>query len=342
MVSSLRSLTTTPEQFGAAWDVSIANVAGQQGSNADIEAAIVDSPVVAAAGGIFGADAQIGDSVLWLQAVLPVPGQPRVRPVITSGREPADRDEIALGSISMRELGLSIGDSVDVVGTTFRESITVTVVGVTVVNDTYELSPGRGGAATLELITQLSPEAAVDPRSSIDPYVVALEPGADPEQFAASIESQVPVDAKPPVPHGAIRNVERIDRLPIALAFAVGLVALASLGHALMVSIRRSRSQLAVWSSLGMTPAQLRSAVAWYASGMALAATLVGVPAGVVLGRVGWQLVARQIGVPSNPVVPFVWIALVAAGTLCAANLIAAIPGWRASRVSVAEALRAE
>jgi ABC-type lipoprotein release transport system permease subunit len=342
LVHSLRSLTTTPQQFGAAWDLSIANIAGQDGDNSEIERAIANSSDVEAAGGIFGTDGQVGDHDVWLQATLPVEGHPLVRPVITEGREPTTADEVALGAISMRELDLSVGDTLELVGTTFREPLPVTVVGVTVVNDTYETSPGRGGVATAELIAKLSPESAADPHSVIDPYVVRLGPDADAERFSASFEARLPVVVERPVPHAAIRNVERIDRLPVALAVAITALALASIGHALTLSIRRARPQLAVWGSLGMTPSQIRASVAWYASSIALAAIAFGIPLGVVLGRLGWQSVARQIGVPSDPVVPIATVVVAVAGALSAVNLIAVYPGWRASRVPVAEALRAE
>ena len=48
---------------------------------------------------------------------------------VLSGREPANRDEIGLGAVTMRRLGLSVGDRVEVTGgeapaTTMRVSAT--------------------------------------------------------------------------------------------------------------------------------------------------------------------------------------------------------------------------
>jgi ABC-type antimicrobial peptide transport system permease subunit len=116
----------------------------------------------------------------------------------------------------------------------------------------------------------------------------------------------------------------------------------ASLAHALTLSIGRSRSQLAVWKSIGFTTFQVRAAVAWFATTVAMGAAIVGVPFGVILGRRGWQVVADQIGVPSGPETSAVGIAAAALGAVVVANLIAAYPGWRAARLPTAEALRVE
>jgi len=72
------------------------------------------------------------------------------------------------------------------------------------------------------------------------------------------------------------------------------------------------------------------------------AAAVVGVPLGVVLGRLGWRLIAGQIGVPSGPVTPLVSIAAAVLGAVAVANLIAIYPAWRTARVQTAQALRVE
>jgi putative ABC transport system permease protein len=148
--------------------------------------------------------------------------------------------------------------------------------------------------------------------------------------------------ANPPLRHGAIRNVERIAMLPFLLAALVGVLAVASLAHALTLSIRRSRGQLAVWKSIGFTRRQVRVAVAWHASTLAVGAAVVGVPFGVVLGRLGWQVVADQIGVVSEPVTPLMGITAAVLGAVVVANAIAAFPAWSAARLPTAEALRVE
>jgi ABC-type antimicrobial peptide transport system permease subunit len=82
--------------------------------------------------------------------------------------------------------------------------------------------------------------------------------------------------------------------------------------------------------------------VAWHASTLAVGAAVVGVPFGVVLGRLGWQVVADQIGVVSGPVTPLMGITAAVLGAVVVANAIAAFPAWSAARLPTAEALRVE
>ena len=68
----------------------------------------------------------------------------------------------------------------------------------------------------------------------------------------------------------------------------------------------------------------------------------VGVPAGVAAGRALWQLFAAQIDVVPYPSVPLRAVALVIAGALALAALVALIPGRAAGRTPAATLLHAE
>ncbi len=267
-----------------------------------------------AAAGIVGTDVEIGDETVWVQTFRPLGDLPTIRPVITAGREPVGTDEIALGSVSMDELGVGIGDTVQVRGTvTGQAPATMTVVGRTVISDTYEVSPGRGGAVPPEWF------AANELATTPDPYVVRLAPDADVAAFAETVGGSSLVS--PPLLQGAILNVERISLLPFLLAALVCVLALASLAHALMLSIRRSRGQLAVWKAIGFTRRQVGAAVAWNASAFAIGAAIVGA---------------------SGPVTPLLGVTSGVLGALVVAIVIAAYPAWRAARLPTAAALRVE
>jgi putative ABC transport system permease protein len=146
----------------------------------------------------------------------------------------------------------------------------------------------------------------------------------------------------PPVSQGAIRNVERIRSLPFLLAGLVAVLAAASLAHAVLSTVRRSHRQLAIWKSLGFTRHQARAAAAYHATILAIAAVAIGAPLGIMLGRVGWNAVAEQIGVASPPVTSIVGIGAAILGAVTAANLIAAYPAWRVARQPTAIALRVD
>ena len=69
---------------------------------------------------------------------------------------------------------------------------------------------------------------------------------------------------------------------------------------------------------------------------------MVGVPLGIVTGRVLWNRFAAALHVVPDPTIPAFTIALIAIGALVLANLVAAIPGRQAARTETAVLLRAE
>jgi hypothetical protein len=219
---------------------------------------------------------------------------------------------------------------------TTREPSELVVVGTAIVNDNFEKSPGRGGIVPREWIEEAAPEV------SADPYVLQLREGADVDAFGSRLREEFGGIVSGPVPQEAIRNIDRIRALPLLLAAVVGALALASLGHALVTSVRRHRGQLAVLRALGFTGRQVRAAVAVHSTTLALGAAALGLPLGVILGRWGWRAVADSIGVAVVPVTPVVALLAAAVATAVLANGAAAYPARRAARISAAEALRTE
>jgi ABC-type antimicrobial peptide transport system permease subunit len=115
-----------------------------------------------------------------------------------------------------------------------------------------------------------------------------------------------------------------------------------STSHALAVTVRRRRVELGVLSALGFTPRQRRQVIAAQATTIACVALVVGIPLGVMAGRVIWSMIARSMGVATDAAFP---LGLIVVGTLAVIvvlNLIAAIPARSAGRLPVADALRSE
>jgi ABC-type antimicrobial peptide transport system permease subunit len=80
--------------------------------------------------------------------------------------------------------------------------------------------------------------------------------------------------------------------------------------------------------------------VAWQATTFAVVALLLGLPLGVVAGRLAWSAFAGSAGVAAQPTVPLWLILLTVPVTLLLAHLIAAPPGWPAARLRPAAVLR--
>lgn len=342
LVGSLDSLHRHPERYGAPWDLSIGATFDDGASLDDALEFLRSRAEVTAAAQILGTDIEIvaGEDavVVWSQAFVPLDGVARtIDAPVLDGRAPVAPDEIALGAITMRDLGVAPGDVVKVRPTTSETTVTeMTVVGSTVVNDSFEASPGRGALVTPAWIDATAPEA------NPDPTVVDLAPGVDVTSLRAELAERHPGDVLGPVPQAAIRNVDRIRNLPYLLAAVVGALALASLTHALLVSVRRHRRTTAVLRGLGFTSRQVVAMVAVHATSFAAVAVALGLPLGLMLGRWAWWSISERIGVGGDPVTPLALITLVGVAVLAVANLVALGPGWRSTHAATSEALRTE
>lgn len=126
------------------------------------------------------------------------------------------------------------------------------------------------------------------------------------------------------------------------LASLFTLAALATLIHVLVTSVRRRRKDLAILRTLGFKKRQVASAVAWQSVVLAVVALLIGVPVGILIGRLGWSLFATNLGVVSVPVVAWVPVAAAIPVTIVVAVLISIGPALAARRTKPAMVLRAE
>ena len=129
---------------------------------------------------------------------------------------------------------------------------------------------------------------------------------------------------------------------PLLLGGIVTLCGLATLAHLLVVSVARRRAENGLLQALGMVRRQLASIVFWQASTVAIIAIALGVPIGIAAGQAIWRLFAVSLGVVPVPVVHAWPIAVIAAGVLVTANVLAAIPAVSAARSRPGRVLRAE
>ena len=120
-------------------------------------------------------------------------------------------------------------------------------------------------------------------------------------------------------------------------AAVLTLLAAVTVGHALMMAVRQRRLDLAVLHALGFTRHQVGRTVAWQASTVALLATAIGIPLGLVVGRLTWSAVAHQLGIVDVLVVPVLGLTIIVPVALLLANAMAAV---RATRLSTSHGRR--
>jgi ABC-type lipoprotein release transport system permease subunit len=337
LVASLDRLLETPRLYGAAWDLSVSSAIGTEPEG--LRSSLQEMEGVEKAGFILGNEFLVDGESTWVMAIEPLSSDlPAPMPTITRGREPIRPFEIALGALSLERLGLDLGDEIELSSTVAgRTGQSFTVVGEVVVNSTDEGSPGLGGVILPETLRQL--ESTVNE----DIVVVDLAEGAAGDEARSAIEAAHTIDeVSGPIRQPAVGNLARLRVLPYVLAVLVATLAAGSLAHALVVSLRRNRRQLAVLKSIGFTRRQVSAAVACQATTLAGLALLVGIPLGILVARWGWRLVADQLGVAAGPVVPPLAVLGVAVAVVAFANLASLWPGWRAAHMPAAAALRTE
>jgi hypothetical protein len=137
-------------------------------------------------------------------------------------------------------------------------------------------------------------------------------------------------------------NFGQVRDLPQVLGIGLAAVALLTIAHLLMTSVRRRRRDFAILRALGFTSWQVRGTLCWQAVTLAGIALVIGVPTGIACGRLCWQVFAHQLGITPVVAVPLAVLAVMAAGWLASAAVIAALPGEAATRNRAARVLHSE
>jgi FtsX-like permease family len=336
--ASLLHLVRDPAAYGVTWDVRVGNYADPRGPELAARRLAGNPAVAAYRGLVTGVGSFVdGRSVPLLSFA---PGKGSLGPAVVEGREPTRPDEVALGATTMRALGKRIGDTVEVSGV--GEPQRLQVIGRVIVNAGdvgAAVAPGKGAITHVDLWRRVGPPGTPVTPSS---FFVRLDPTTDRQRAIAQLERDFPNTVVFPLKQPDLTNLERVGYLPGLLAGLVALLALGTVTHALVTSVRRRRRDLAMLKTLGFTRGQVSQTVAWQATTFALVAALAGLPVGIATGRWAWRLVADQLGVVAGPVVPPVAALAIIAGALLVANLAAAGPGWVAARIRPAAVLRSE
>ena len=334
LVTSYDDLRAEPARYGSSWDAQVGNV-GSLSQESDTRVRLESIPGIEAVGLL--STLGIRDDPNFTVFA----GEPFLGDVdfgtITAGRAPTKPTEVALGRTSMRRYDTGIGDTFTVADPGDPDNtFDFDVVGEVVVNDALASRPGVGALVTPEALASMAPET----RSQT--YAVYIDPGADRDATLDALRVAFPTTFLTESTPTQVSNLGLVSGQPLWLAFVIGLLAGAALIHALVTSVRSNRRQIGVLKSIGFTKRQVMSTVAWHASLLTGAALVVGIPLGIVIGRVTWSAIIDQLGVVSSPIVPLGGVLAVALLVLVVANLAALGPGWAAARTRAATALRTE
>jgi len=257
---------------------------------------------------------------------------------VIEGRAPQLPDEIAVGSTTLRESGVRVGDTVSLQGRDVSHDYRI--VGRVVLPTLGQPQPLSDGVA----LTANGYAPIFDPSGIFYRYLVGtFRPGADRHALEQAIAADPRLTrARSAMVPAEIDRIDQINWFPAALAVLVGGMALYAVAHALVTSVRRRRAELAVLKTLGFSSRQVRATIAWQATTLVSIGVLVGLPLGVFFGIQIWRRVADSIGVALTTRIPTLSLVALIPLALLLVNLIAFFPARAAARLRPAAALRSE
>jgi hypothetical protein len=349
--SSLFGLVSTPHRYGQNWAQELDLGFGAVPARLAARLMALEPAVAGYAGGDYG-QVSVGGRTVPAIGIDPLRGRGFL--TLLAGRPPSGPGEIALGAQTLRALHSRLGQTVPVVANGARR--TMRIVGVAVL-----ASFSRGGYSATDL-----GNGAVVPASVLSvPFgqggcfgnltcynfvLVRYKLGTDLRAIATRLTERLIATGCPPGSciisadqrPSEIRNYTAVRDTPLILGAALALLAIATLAHVLLTSVRRRSRDLAVLQTLGLLRSQVLSVVLCQACTLATAALAIGLPLGIVAGRWSWVLFARAVGVAPDPAVPVAAVLAAVPVTLILTSVIAIRPGWRAAQIRPAAVLRSE
>jgi putative ABC transport system permease protein len=250
---------------------------------------------------------------------------------IRDGREARAAGEVTLGRGALDELGVGIGDRIQLRAE--GHPVSLRVVGRHVEPD----DDGRGAVAPLAGV----PDAV----AQLDtPYwAVRLRPGADAPAVAAAIQRAGHGTFQVERPIESMRQ-EAADMRPLVygmvlLMLTIGFVNLLT---TLLLAIRERERDFAILASVGATPRQILSTVVAGGSSLAVPAALVGLPLGAWLYLFMIGVTDPADGPDVGTLPSWWWFPLVIPAALALTGVVSLVAARQATRIRPAPALRAE
>jgi putative ABC transport system permease protein len=256
---------------------------------------------------------------------------------IIDGRRPRGTGEIALGTETMRRLHVSLGGSIQVKSP--ATSASMKVVGRIVLPGMDDDTLGDGAAMDVKAFRALKLDESID----FPIFVARFRPGVDRIAAVAALRKEFgPTNVTdrqiPPV----VQNLTKVQDLPPQLADLLLALAVATVAHTVVTSVRERRREIAIFKTLGFVRRQAAAVVSAQSTTFMIVALLFGVPLGYAAANWTWTALADRAGFVPAPAIEAGALVIYAIGVLVVANVVAAWPGRTAARSRPSLVLRAE
>jgi predicted lysophospholipase L1 biosynthesis ABC-type transport system permease subunit len=345
--ASLHGLLDTPARYGATWDLQVSYPRTPEAEAAVRQLARDDRFDAAARADAGGLTLVAGDRPAVQATAVGMDNLAgSIEPSLLEGRVPRGPDEVLLGTDTLRDLGLELGDRIELEGAPGDGDEPVRldagIVGRVMVPIVGNGNTDRGVVLPLDTFEALGGADLVAEVDAERALLLRLPDGSDHDAMATEIEERFGALVDRPFRPGVVSVLRELDLVPLLLAGFTALLAALAVAHALTVSVRRRGNELAVLRALGFAPGQAAGAIRWQSVTLACAALVVGIPLGIAGGRAVWQAIAGSSNVVAVVDVGPGLIAVTALVVVGVALTLAILPGLRAARLRPAEALRSE
>ena len=329
---STRDVLDTPSAFAADWDVQLA---AQPDDPDAVIAAVAAEPGVAAlalqlesTGNQFVITGPAGTGLMSPQAYQSITGS--MGPFIEQGETAASVDDVVLGEAIAESIGADVGDSVTVAtGEQGDQEFTVSGIGRLSDGDETDVAffTTPDGLMRLQSSDQLAINGALVRLGDIDAGVAhdSLTSGSPRQCLRRASRTSAR--------SGRSRSCWRLRSLWSASAGPP---------TACSSPVRGAEPTSRSPARSGFTPRQAASSVRWQAIVITAIAVVVGVPLGVIVGRLVWKQVAAGVGAVDLVSIPWPMIVIAPVIAVAVMVAVASIVGRRAARLQPATVLRSE
>lgn len=345
--ASLTHLVATPKLYGNGF--SLAGTTGGEDESSLARSKLLTLPGIEqlSAGSVGDADVRgVEVPVLALDSWR---GPPIVS--VVAGHAPTSPHEVALGTITMREVHARIGSVIPIRGPNGKTAL-FTVVGRAAFpvsfGPTGDGGLGIGLAASFRGIKTAFCPAMGSTNGCLPTTAFFVTFAHSPAGVAGLAHAKAalnrvlsPLGLQTPFePTSLINFGGQSINFPLIIGGVAVVFGVASLLHFLLVSVIRRRREIVTLKSIGFVRRQVTTVVEWQATMVAIMAVVVGTPIGIALGRFAWELFASNYGVIGVVVVPWWQTAAIVVGALAGATAIAFLPARYAARLRPSSVLR--
>jgi hypothetical protein len=350
--ASLSHLTTTPALYGQPFDAWFMAEGGSAGATGGVQGSILAQPAITRVTAGTGGDLTINGHTVDALAVRSLRGGVLLTSV--SGRLPRADDEVTMGAATMRMVHARVGGTVRVAAPSpigGRRVSSYRVVGVAAFPPDF----GAGGLGTGAIFSTgglvaarcapapspARPRCAAAASGPVSLLVRAARTPAG-QRALATLSAHYSSDVEFPMAPDDLVNFGQAVNFPLILSVVIILFGVAALMHVLFVSVARRRRESGVLKAIGFVRRQVALTVIWQTVTVVAIGVVVGVPAGIVLGRLAWRTFALNLGVVPIPIVVGWTIGALAVGAVVVGALLAVWPALLAVRSHSATVLREE